>query len=45
MFTYCDKLRYEDIAAVLGCSVRKIIYLPPTARCRLTDILDRLDLL
>lgn len=45
VLTYRDKLRYEDIAKVLGCSVRKINYLLPTARRKLTDILDRLDLL
>jgi len=45
VLTYRDKDRYADIAAVLGCSVRKINYLLPTARRKLTDILDRLDLL
>jgi hypothetical protein len=45
VLTYRDKVRYEDIAAVLDCSVRKIAYLLPAARRRLTDILDRLDLL
>ena len=45
VLTYRDKVSHEDIAAVLGCSVRKIYYLHPTARRRLTDILDRLDLL
>ncbi len=45
VLTYRDKVRYEDIAAVLGCCVRKIAYLLPATRRRLTDILDRLNLL
>lgn len=43
--TYRDKVPHRDIAAVLGCSVRTIYNLLPTARRRLTDILHRLDLL
>lgn len=45
VLAYSDKARNEDIAAVLGCSPRKVTYLLPEARRRLTDILDRLDLL
>ncbi len=45
VLAYADSARTEDIAAVLCCSTRKAYYLIPEARRRLTDVLDRLDLL
>jgi len=45
VLTYRDNVPHKHIAAVLGCSVRTIYNLLPAARRRLTDILDRLDLL
>ena len=40
-----DNLSHMDAARVVGCSIRRIDYLLPAARARLTEILDRYDLL
>ena len=45
MLTYRDGIRHAEAAHMLGMSTRNIYYLLPAARRRLTDILDRLDLL
>jgi DNA-directed RNA polymerase specialized sigma24 family protein len=45
VFRYRDGISDERMALALGCSVRKVSYLIPTARRRLASILDRLDLL
>jgi DNA-directed RNA polymerase specialized sigma24 family protein len=42
---YRDHEGYPEIAAAANCSVRKLSYLIPSARVKLTAILDRLDLL
>jgi DNA-directed RNA polymerase specialized sigma24 family protein len=42
---YRDREGYIDIAAAAQCSVRKLSYLIPSARVKLTAALDRLDLL
>jgi DNA-directed RNA polymerase specialized sigma24 family protein len=42
---YRDRERDEVTARALGCSVRKVGYLVPSARHKLADILDRLNLL
>ena len=45
VLAYRDNLPYRDAAHVLAISERNLYYLLPAARRRLTDILDRLDLL
>ncbi|WP_162601513.1 RNA polymerase sigma factor [Occallatibacter savannae] len=45
VLTYRDGVRHRDAARVLGMSERNVYYLIPAARRRLTDVLDRLDLL
>lgn len=42
---YRDREGYPQIAAAARCSVRKLSYLIPSARVKLTAALDRLDLL
>jgi DNA-directed RNA polymerase specialized sigma24 family protein len=42
---YRDGLQYNEAAAVVGCSVRKLAYLLPIALGHLADVLDRLNLL
>ena len=42
---YRDREGYPQIAAAVQCSVRKLNYLIPSARIKLTAVLDRLDLL
>lgn len=42
---YRDRESDPKIAAAIGCSVRKVGYLLPAARRKLTEILDRQDLL
>jgi len=44
VLTYREGIRHREAARMLGTSERNIYYLLPAAR-RLTDILDRLDLL
>lgn len=43
--TYRDRAGQSATAFAVGCSLRKLAYLLPTARQHLADILDRLDLL
>ena len=45
LLTYRDGIRHREAANMLGMSERNVYYLLPAARRRLTDILDRLDLL
>jgi len=45
VLTYSDNIPKREAARILGMSERNIHYLLPAARSRLTDILDRLDLL
>ena len=45
MLTYGDGVRHREAAHILGMSERNVYYLLPAARRRLTDVLDRLDLL
>ena len=45
VLTYGDGIRHRDAVRILGMSERNIYYLLPAARRRLTDVLDRLDLL
>lgn len=45
MLTYRDRERVPDVARAVGCSIRKISYLVPTARRKLADELSRLGLL
>ena len=45
ILTYRDGIRHAEAAHMLGMSERKVCYLLPAARRRLTDVLDRLDLL
>ena len=45
VLTYRDGIRHKEAAHMLGMSERNIYYLLPAARRRLTDVLDRLDLL
>jgi DNA-directed RNA polymerase specialized sigma24 family protein len=45
ILTYRDGVRHAQAAHMLGMSERNLYYLLPAARRRLTDILDRLDLL
>jgi DNA-directed RNA polymerase specialized sigma24 family protein len=42
---YRDGEREREIAAAVGCSVRKLNYLVPTARRHLANVLDTLNLL
>lgn len=42
---YRDHERDIEIAQAMGCSVRKVNYVLPLARMKLTAALDRLDLL
>lgn len=45
VLTYRDRERAPEVALAIGCSVRKVCYLVPTARRKLADALDRRDLL
>jgi DNA-directed RNA polymerase specialized sigma24 family protein len=45
ILTYRDKQGQHQVAAAVGCSVRKLDYLIPAARKELADRLDRLELL
>ena len=45
LLTYRDGIRNAEAASIIGCSARNFYYLLPAARRRLTDVLDRLDLL
>jgi hypothetical protein len=40
-----EKNLIRDVIASIGCSLRKLSYLIPTAHQHLADILDRCDLL
>jgi DNA-directed RNA polymerase specialized sigma24 family protein len=42
---YRDRESDVEIAQAIGCSARKVSYLMPAARRKLTAILDRLDML
>ncbi len=42
---YRDGQLQPEIARAIGCSIRKVSYLLPSARRKLAAILDRLDLL